>query len=110
MNEKPFIGKMDKLVHVVLYEKTRDDAGGVITQEIEVCSPFAYMKEVSGEEDPDGKLRHLVNRTYTVRYNPKLLIKTTQLYLKDDCKVFEVYHIKEIGRKSHLEILCKLNV
>lgn len=110
MNEKPFIGKMDTKVHIVLFEKTRDTAGGIITNEIEVCSPFAYMKEISGQEDPEGKLRHLVNRTYTVRYNPKLFVKTTQLYLKHDCKVFEVYHIKEIGRKSHLEILCKLNV
>lgn len=110
MNDKPFIGKMDTIIEIVLLEKTRDSAGGVTTEEIVLCNPFAYMKEISGDVDPEGKIRHIVNRTYTVRYNPILIEKTTQLFIKHKNNVFDVYHIKEIGRKSHLEILCKLNV
>lgn len=108
--EKPFIGKMDTKIQVVLVEKTRDEAGGVGTTETVVCSSFSYMKEVSGQEDPEGKIRHLVNRTYTIRYNSEVLEKATQLKVKDDNQVFDVFHVKKIGRKSHLEILCKLNV
>lgn len=110
MNDKPFIGKMDRLIQVVLIGKDRDSAGGVGTTETVVCNPFSYMKEISGQEDPEGKIRHLINRTYTIRYNSEVLSKATQLHVKDGDQVFEVFHIKEIGRKSHLEILCKLNV
>lgn len=109
MTDKPFIGKMDKKIQIVLVGKTRDDAGGIGTAETVVCNPYAYMKEVSGDVDPEGKIRHLVNRTYTIRFNSEVLLKSTQLQVKDGDLVFEVFHIKEIGRKSHLEILCKLN-
>lgn len=110
MQDKPFIGKMDTKIQVILVGKTRDNAGGVGTAETEVCNSFAYMKEVSGQEDPEGKIRHLVNRTYTIRYNSEVLEKATQLKVKDGDQIFDVYHVKKIGRKSHLEILCKLNV
>jgi hypothetical protein len=31
---------------------------------------FAAMKDISGGEEVDGKVRHLVSRTYTIWFNP----------------------------------------
>lgn len=107
--EKPFIGKMDRKIQVVLIEKQRDEVGGVTTVPTVICNPYSFMKELSGNEDPEGKIRHIVNRTYTIRYNAQVLQHNTKLKVIDGENVLDVYHVKEIGRKSHLEILVTEN-
>lgn len=108
MKANPFIGQMDR--KVVLVEKTtsQSDSGAETVNEVQVANPWAYMQDISGTEDTEGKIKHLVNRTYTIRFNDVVKAKKNNLILIDDSIKYEVIHIIEIGRKQHLEIRVKL--
>jgi head-tail adaptor len=103
---KPFIGQMNR--KIVLIEKviSQTSTGSETTTEEKICQPFAYMLENSGSEDVEGKVIHLINRSYTIRVNADVKSKGTKLIVIDGERRFEIVHIKEIGR-THLEILCK---
>jgi hypothetical protein len=49
--------------------KTQTTTGAEVSSEV-VISAFAAMKDISGGEEVDGKVRHLVSRTYTIWFNP----------------------------------------
>jgi head-tail adaptor len=108
--ENPYIGQMDRKIEIIELVKTPTSTGSVTTNEVVIANPFAYMNEVSGNEDAEGKIRHLVNRTYTIRYNAEIKAKSNQLKLKDADELFEVIHLKELGRKKHLQLIVKLYV
>ena len=107
--DNPFIGQMDRKIDVFLVAKIKTAAGGVVQTETLIAQPFSYMKEVSGNEDPEGKIRHIINRTYTIRYNAQILQRGTELKVNDGGQIFDVYHVKELGRKKHLELLVTKN-
>ncbi len=108
--ENPFIGQMDRKIEVIELVKAATTTGAKSTTEEVIASPFAYMKEISGDEEAEGKIRHLVNRTYTIRYNSVIKAKSNQLKVKDANEVFEVIHVKELGRKKHLQLMVKMYV
>jgi hypothetical protein len=54
------------------------------------------MKDISGGEEVDGKVRHLVSRTYTIWFNP-IKGKGTALIVIDEGRKFEVLHTIEIA-------------
>lgn len=108
MQKKPFIGQMDRVIEIVEKVKTSNELGEVKTTESVVASPWAHMNDVSGTEDVDGKIKHLVNRTYTIRYNSVVKEKSNQLVVKDGDTRYEVLHVIEIGRKSHLELRVRM--
>ena len=108
MNEKtPFIGQMDRLISIVELVKTRNSTGEEETTEVAVSNPYAQMTDVSSNEDFEGKIRNLINRTYIIRYNVDVKTKANALVIHDDSKKYTVYHVKELGRKKYLVILAK---
>lgn len=102
-----FIGQMDRVIELREKVITQTSTNAEVTSEVLLCSPYAKMNDVSGGEDVEGKVRHLVNRTYIIRYNPDVKAKGTALVLVDEDKKFEIIHIIELGRKQHLEIRVK---
>lgn len=107
MQKTPYIGQMDRLISIVELVKTRNSTGEEEVTETVVANPYAQMIDVSANEDFEGKVRHLINRTYIIRYNPTVKAKAEELVINDDGKKYSVYHIKENGRKKFLEILVK---
>lgn len=107
MEKSPYIGKMDRPIKIVELVKTPNSTGEEEVTENVIAEPFSEMIEVSGSEDADGKIRHIINRTYTIRHNTSVLRKATELVVIDGLQKFNVYHIKEIGRKMHLMLLVK---
>lgn len=105
--QKPFIGQMDRKIVVKSFTETQNSVGEQRTTETVVLQPFAYMKELSGGEDVEGKVRSLFSRSYTIRYNAQVLAERNKLIVEDGSVKLEVEHVKEIGRKSHLELICK---
>jgi head-tail adaptor len=105
--DNPFIGQMDRKIQLVQKVKTQTSTGSEVSSEAVMASPFAYMKDMSGGEEVDGKVKHLVSRTYTIRFNQEIKTIGTALMLIDEARKFEILHIIEIGRKKHLEIRCK---
>lgn len=108
--EKIFIGQIDRKIEVIELIKTKTTTGSTTNTQQVIASPFAYMNEVSGAEDAEGKIRHLVNRTYAIRYNALVLEKSNALKVKDGNELFDVVHVKELGRKKHLQLIVKLYV
>jgi head-tail adaptor len=108
MENKPFIGKKDRKIKLVEKVSIASTTGAETTSSVLVSEPWACMKDLSGTEDVEGKIRHLVNRTYLVRYNPVIKEKGTALVLIDEGKEYEIIHILNIGRKDHLELRVKL--
>jgi hypothetical protein len=108
--ENPFIGQMDRKIEIIELVKARTSTGSAPVTEEVIANPFAFMKEISGNEEADGKIRHLVNRTYTIRYNAEVLAKSNQLKVRDVNVTFEVIHVKELGRKKHLQLMVKMYV
>jgi len=103
---KPFIGAMNRKITIVEKVIGRTSTGSEKTSEETVCVPYAAMIDNSGNEDIEGKVIHLINRSYTIRTNATVKSKGTKLIVIDGDKRFEIYHVKEIG-KTHLEILCR---
>lgn len=108
MKKKPFIGQMKNRIKLVEKVTERTPSGAVTSTDGTVAESYAFMEDLSGVEDVEGKVRHLVNRTYTVRYNPVVKEKGTALVLIDEGKKYEILHIIEIGNKEHLELRVKL--
>lgn len=108
MAEKsPFIGQMDRQIKVVELVKTQNATGEQEDTDNVIATVFACMNDVSGGETVDGKVRHLINRTYTVRWNLAIKQQSNTLVVVDGNLRFEVYHLKELGRKRHLQLLVK---
>ncbi|BFM41662.1 hypothetical protein CFS9_03030 [Flavobacterium sp. CFS9] len=107
MPKNPFIGQMNRLIDIVEKQTDQSDSGAEIVNEITISNTWAFMQDVSGTEETDGKIKHLVNRTYTIRFDENVKSKSSNLILIDDSKKYEVLHIIEIGRRQHLEIRVK---
>jgi head-tail adaptor len=107
MAEKPFIGQMDKKISIVKFVSIRNSTNEKeVTQEV-IANPWAFMEDVSGSEDVEGKVRYLVSKKFTIRYNPIVNDLKNQLGLLYDNKLFDVINVVEIGRKSHLQIFVR---
>lgn len=104
MEKTPYIGQMNRKIEIVELVKTQNSTGEEQVTENVISEPFARMDEVSGSEDAEGKIRHIINRTYTIRHNTSVLRKATELVVYDNSQKFSVYHVKEIG-KTHLLLL-----
>lgn len=108
MENKTFIGQMDRKIQLVQKTKSQTTTGSEKSTPVIVSEPFAAMQDTSGGEEVEGKVIHLVNRIYTIWYNPVVKEKGTALVLIDEGRKFEILHIIEKGRKQYLEIRCKL--
>jgi len=107
--EKPFIGKMNRKVSIVKFVTTRNSTNEKeVTQEV-IAEPWAAMVDVSGNEDIEGKVRYLVNKKFTIRYNQTVNDLKNQLGLIYEGKLYDVVNVVEIGRKSHLQLIVKNN-
>lgn len=105
MDKSPFIGQMDRKIQIVELVKTKNSTGELEVTENVISEPFSFMNEVSGSEDAEGKIRHLINRTYIIRYNAIVLQRASELVVIDGLQKFSIYHVKEIGRKKHMTLL-----
>lgn len=103
----PFIGQMDREIQLVLKKPSQSGTGAETFTDEVVATPWAYMQDVSGTEETEGKIKHLVNRTYTIRFDETVKQELNALILIDEEQRFEVIHILELGRRKHLEIRVK---
>jgi SPP1 family predicted phage head-tail adaptor len=107
MAEKPFIGQMDRKISIVKFVSIRNSTGEKeVTQEV-IANPWARMEDVSGGEDVEGKVRYMVNKRFTIRYNQTVNDLKNQLVVSFEGKLFNVVNVVEIGRKTHLQLIVK---
>lgn len=107
MADKPYIGQMDRKVSIVKFVATRNSTNEKeVAQEV-IATPFAWMQDVSGGEDVEGKIRYLVNKKFTIRYNQTVNELKNQLGLLFEGKLYDVVNVVELGRKEHLQLIVK---
>lgn len=107
MEKSPFIGQMDRKITVVEKVISRSTTGAETFTDNTICEPYACLNEMGGSEDVEGKVIHLINRSYTIRYRAEVKATANQLIVIDDGKRYEIYHAKEIGRQKHIELLVR---
>lgn len=108
MEKKPFIGQMDRPIQLVEKVVSRTSTGSEETTETVLCSPYAMMDDLSGNKDIEGKVIHLVNRAYTIRYRSEIKAKQQSLVLVDNGTRYFIENIMEIGRKDRLKLIVRL--
>lgn len=107
MEKSPFIGQMDRKISIVKFVSERNSTNEKeVTQEV-IAEPWAKMDDVSGGEDVEGKIRYLVNKKFTIRYNPLVNELKNQLGVLFEGKLFNVVNVVELGRRSHLQLIVK---
>jgi len=109
MEKKPFIGQLDRKIEIVQVTTNLNDLHEDVPTETKVFEPYAKMEDVSGGEEVEGKVIHLVDRKYTIRYRQEIALLGHEMILKDAGQSFRIEHVKQIGRKSYLELICKRN-
>jgi len=107
MEKTPYIGQLDRRIQIVQHTIVRNAAGEQMKTEVEVCMAQSMMKDVSGDEDVEGKVKHLVNRTYTIRHHDGVATNGLNYVVVDGTEKFEITNIKTIGRRKFLELICK---
>lgn len=108
MSKNPFIGQLDRKIEIVEKTMTIDTLGAETLVETNVSCPYAFMQDISGGEETDGKIKHMINRTYTIRFQEKVKKKANALIVIDGGQRFEVLHVIEIGRRKHLELRVRI--
>jgi head-tail adaptor len=106
MDKKPFIGQKDR--RIVINKKTllANTSGERKETLVKITDAWAFMDDLSGGEDVEGKVRALYSRAYVVRWQSELLTEK-RLVIVDDERTFEVVYVAEIGRKDHVRLVCK---
>lgn len=108
MVNKPFIGQLDRKVKIIELSVQQNAIGENKPVETVFCEPWAKLEDLSGNEDIDGKVIHLINRKYTIRYRAEILADGFKMILQDGNQKFSVTHVKQIGRKQYLELYCNI--
>lgn len=96
---------MDRKITIMSLSKSQNTTGEEETTLSTLAEPWAYMAEQNGSEDIEGKVRHIIDRSYTIRYNATVAATGNEMILVDGSRAFDVYHVIEIGRKQHLKLL-----
>lgn len=107
MEKTPFIGHLDRKVQIVEHAKTQNSTGEMEVAQNVISVPFAQMIDVSGSEDVEGKIRHIINRYYIIRYNAMIRLRASELMVIDGGQQYDIYHVIEIGRKQFLKLLVR---
>lgn len=93
---------MDKPIQVVKLVKAADLAGGIKTTEELVSEVFAAMDDLSGNETVEGKVMHIVKRSYTIRHDDDIAVNGKNYIVKDGAVKFKILNVAELGRECFL--------
>ena len=107
MEKTPFIGQLNRKIQIAELVKTQNSTGGMDVDPNVIAEPFAQMSDVSGGEDVEGKIRHIINRHYVIRYSAMIRMRASELVVLDNGQKFSIYHALEIGRNQYLKLLVR---
>lgn len=106
--KNPFIGQLDRKIKILEPTTIRNTTGEEEVVLNLLFEPWAQMMDVSGDEDVEGKIRHLINRAYVIRHNPLFLPKNTELVLEDEGIKYRIIHFMLMGRKRFIQLKVEL--
>ena len=107
-NEKnrAYAGNRDRKVEVVKYTTIKNALNEDVPTESSIGFFYSKMVDLSGNEDEEGKVMHIINRSYTIPYLSEINADGENMVVKDDGKEFRIYYVQEIGRNMQLLLKC----
>ena len=102
-------GKLDRRIVIKKITEARDSFGGITeTESTHLNAVPAFVNQVRGAElfGKDSKLAE-VDTLFRIRYNGTITNKMFIMY--NDIK-YDIYQLKELGRREGLEILARAEV
>lgn len=106
--KNPFIGQLDRRIAVYRRIEIQNEIGEQVSEDEKLFNAFAKLDEVTGGEQLEGKILHHIERKYTVRYRKEIVQESNELFVRDGVVNYEIKHVREIGRKAFLELICFL--
>lgn len=100
----PYVGQLDRKIKLIKTNLTQNSIGEEVPEKCVICEPWAYMNEVSGGEDVEGKILHRTTRKFVVRFRKEIKQLSNKLILEYDGVEYNVTHVKELGRRNFLEL------
>lgn len=104
--KKPYIGQMDRKIKVFSMAKAQNEVGEEKEQRVLIASPWAMLDSDTGSENVEGNVRHESNKKFTIRYNSKIAKQGSEFVVEYNGMDYNITHVIEIGRKSHLQLIC----
>lgn len=103
---KPFIGQMDR--RIVIYEnvKTQNGIGEEKIERQKITACWARVDFDTGSENVEGNIRHLMNKSFTIRFNQTVLERGNEFVVEYNNQFYVITHVSEIGRRSYLQLMC----
>lgn len=106
MENLPYIGQLQYPITIEREVKGRTTTGEESATSYEtVLDLKAKLSRQNGNDDVEGKVRTLIDRSYIVRFRSELLEDTDTLYVVDGTERYRIYNVRELKRKRWLEIL-----
>lgn len=103
---KPFIGQMDRRISIYENIKTQNDIGEAKEEKKKIAECWARVDADTGLEKVDGNVRHLINKSFTIRFNQTVLERGSEFVVEYNKQFYNITHVAEIGRRSHLQLIC----
>lgn len=103
---KPFIGQMDTRIEIFELVKVQNSIGELIEEKKLITRCWSKIDSDTGSENVEGNVRHLSNKKFTIRFNKKVLEKGNEYLVGYNNIFYSITHVAEIGRKSHLQLIC----
>lgn len=106
-----FVGQMDKRIRFFKLENSFNTIRENKQTEVFFVEVWANKQDLktpnSNSEVVEGKITHLQNDCFTIRYQPEIVKKGTKMLLYYGDLKYRIEHVEEVGRKKHLRIYVK---
>lgn len=106
--KKPYIGQMDRRISIYENIKTQNDIGEAKEERKLVTACWARVDTDTGSEKVEGNVRHLINKSFTIRFNKIIFDRGNEFVVEYNKQLYSITHVTEIGRRSHLQLICFL--
>lgn len=104
---QPYIGQLDRKIKVYEFTKIQNSVGEEKETKELLASPFAYVEDIGGAESVDGKVMHLVTRSYTIRWNQQISRQGVHYVVEDEGVDFLIQSVMQIGRRKYLKLIAQ---
>lgn len=105
-NKRALVGQRDRRVQVVEYTTIKNSLNEDVKTEQSVGYFYARVDDLSGTEDEEGKVIHIINRMYVIPYHPDIKARGEHMVVKDEEREYRIYYVQEVGRHEQLRLKC----
>tara|TARA_B100000768_G_scaffold46545_2_gene45345 strand:+ start:6399 stop:6740 length:342 start_codon:yes stop_codon:yes gene_type:complete len=105
-NKRAYAGTRNTRIEIVGFTTVKNALNEDINTEVSKGFFYALLNDLSGAEDVEGKIIHIIKRTYTILYNTDIQNNGENMIIKDNGKEFRVYYVQEIGKNLQLLLKC----